>query len=189
VSTTDLTPDAARELRVNVSDGAVVVQVEKGSAAERAGLRAKDVVVGANGRPVRNSGDFRNRVGLTPVGEEIGLQVLREGRTVQTRARIAEPFAATHIPSESVPQLAGARVANIQPGMPMYGTLEGVMVTSVAADSSAYKNGLRPGDIIYGVGRRRVRSANEFLATLRGADKPLQLLLLRGEYRITLVVR
>jgi len=80
-------------------------------------------------------------------------------------------------------------VADIAPGMPMHGDVEGVIVVSVEAKSAAALNGLRAGDIIYGVNRRRVRSVNEFLAALRGADSTLRISLLRGEYRITLVIR
>jgi len=189
VTTQDLTPDLAKALGVGVGEGAVVVQVERGSPAESAGLRPKDVVTAFNGRPIRTSGDLRNRIGITPVGEEIELQVLRDGRTRRIRARIAELFHATNIPGESVPQLAGARIANIEPGMPMHGHVEGAIVTSVEAGSAAFRNGLRPGDVIYGVNRRRVRNAAQFLAALRAAESPLRLSLLRGDYRITLVIR
>ena len=189
VSTEDLTPDSAKQLGITQTEGAVVVAVERGAPADKAGLRVKDVVTAAGGRPVRSSGDFRNRIGLTPVGEEIDITVLREGRTQRLRARIAEPFAATNIPGEAVPQLAGARVASIEPGMPMYGQVEGAIVTAMDPNSPAYRNGLRPGDIIYGVNQRRVRTANELVVLLRQAQTPLRLSLLRGEYRVTLTIR
>ncbi len=185
----DLTPDAARKLGVNVNEGAIVVAVESGSTAQKAGLRARDIVVSANGRPVRNSSDFRNRVGLTPVGEEVEVHVLRGGQTVPLRIRIAEPFATTSIPGEVVPQLAGARVADIERGMPMFGDVEGAIVTAVQAGSAAARSGLQPGDILYGVNRRRVRNVKELLALLRASEKPMQIALLRGENQMTLVIR
>ena len=189
VSTEDLTPDSAKKLGVAPTEGAVIVAVERGSPAEKAGLRVKDIVTAANGRTVRSSGDFRNRIGLTPVGEAIDITVLRDGRAQRVRARIGEPFAATNIPGESVPQLAGAKVASIEPGMPMYGQVEGAIVTAIDPNSPAFRNGLRPGDIIYGVNQRRVRTANELVAALRQAQPPLRLSLLRGEYRVTLTIR
>src|SRR3990172_5830401 len=73
VSTTDLTPEAAKQLRVKATEGALVVAVETGSSADKAGLRKGDVLVSANGRPIRGSADVRNRAGLTPIGEEITL--------------------------------------------------------------------------------------------------------------------
>lgn len=190
VSTTDLTPELARQLGLKAAEGAVVVAVETGSPAGKAGLRKGDVMLSANGRPIRGSADVRNRVGLTPIGEEIALGIERPGAgRSEVRARVAEPFAVTSSAGEAVPQLAGARVANIEPGMPMYGQVEGVIVVAVESGSAAALNGLRAGDIIYGVNRRRVRSIAECLPALRGAESPLRISLLRGEYRITLVIR
>ena len=73
--------------------------------------------------------------------------------------------------------------------MPMYGQVEGAIVTAMDPNSPAYRNGLRPGDIIYGVNQRRVRTANELVVLLRQAQTPLRLSLLRGEYRVTLTIR
>ena len=189
LTTTDLAPETARRLRVRAQEGALVVAVQGGSPAEKAGIRKDDVLVSANGRPLRGSADVRNRVGLTPVGDEIALGVERAGDRIEVRLRIAEPYAVTGSAGEAVPQLAGARVANIEPGMPMYGSIEGAIVVSVEANSAAARNGLRPGDIVYGINRRRVRNVAEFLAALRAGESPLRLALLRGEYRITLVIR
>jgi len=190
VTTTDLTHEAARQLGVKATEGALVVAVETGSAADKAGLRKGDVVLSANGRPIRGSADVRNRAGLTPIGEEITLTVERPGKgRTEMRVRVGEPFAVTGSAGEAVPQLAGARVANIEPGMPMHGYVEGVIVVSVEPNSPALRNGLRAGDVIYGVNRRQVRSVGEFLAALRGTDGSLRISLLRGEYRITLVIR
>ena len=189
VETQDLTPETAKQLGVAVTEGAVVLRVEKGSAAEKAGLRPKDVVVAVGERPIRASGELRNRVGLTPIGEEVDMTVLREGRQIKVRARVGELYQSTSVVGEGVPQLAGLKVADIQPGMPMHGRLEGVFVAAVERESAAFKNGLRAGDVIFGVGRARVRSVKHFADALRAAEQPLRLALLRGDYRLQLVVR
>ncbi len=185
----DLTPDFAKKLGVAVNEGAIIVAVEAGSPAQKAGLRARDIVVFASGRPVRSSSDFRNRIGLTPVGEDVDVRVLRGTQTVPLRIRIGELFATTSIPGEVVPQLAGARVADIERGMPMFGEVEGAIVTAVQAGSAAARSGLQPGDILYGVNRRRVRNVKELLVLLRASEKPLQIAVLRGENPMTLVIR
>jgi serine protease Do/serine protease DegQ len=73
--------------------------------------------------------------------------------------------------------------------MPMYGHVEGVVVTAVEQGSAAFRNGIRPGDIVYGVNRVRVRSVQELIAAMRGVEGTVRLSLLRGEYRISLVIR
>jgi serine protease Do/serine protease DegQ len=189
VTTQDVTPAVAKQLGLTVTEGAVVQKVEPGSTAEQAGLQPRDVVTATNGRPVRSSAELRNRVGLTPVGEEVDMTVLRDGRQVRVRARIGEPFQVTAMAGEAVPQLAGARVADLAPGMPMYGQIEAVVVASVDQASAAFKNGLRPADLIYGVNRTRVRNVKQLFEALRTAEQPLRLALLRGDQRITLVIR
>jgi serine protease Do/serine protease DegQ len=189
VTTQDITPDVARKLGLSVTEGALIAQVERGSGAEQAGLRPGDVVTAVDGRAIRSSSELRNRVGLIPVGEEVALGVLREGRAIQIRARIGELYQVTRVTGETIPQLAGARVANVESGMPMYGQIEAVVVTAVDESSAAYRNGLRAGDLIIGVNRVRVRSVPELIKAMRGAERPVRLSLLRGEYRITLVIR
>ena len=184
----DLTHELAKKMGVNQTDGAVIVAVEAGSTAQKGGLRPSDIVTSANGRAVRSSSDFRNRIGLTPVGEEVDVRVLRGGQIVPLRIRIAEPFAATSIPGEAVPQLAGASVADIEKGMPMYGEVQGAIVTAVQANSPAARSGLQRGDILYGVNRTRVRNVKELLAALRSGEKPMQIALLRGENRMAMVI-
>ncbi|MFN0298920.1 MAG: Do family serine endopeptidase [Burkholderiales bacterium] len=191
VSTTDVTPQNARELKSSTTEGAVIMRIEANSAAERAGLRQRDVVTAFNGRPVRSSGDLRNRIGLTPTGDEIELRVLRDGAPMTIVARIAETQAraASAITAEGVPQLAGASVANVEPGMPFHGQIEGAVITAVERGTSAHRNGLRAGDVVFGVNRARVRSAEELLGALRTVDRPWRLSLLRGEQRVGLVIR
>ena len=189
VATDDLTPDLAKKIGVGVTEGALVVAVEPNSAALRAGLKAKDIIVGANGKPVRNSTDVRNRTGLTPIGEEIDLRVLRAGQTLSLKVKVAEPFVATNLSDEAVPQLVGAKVSDIEPGMPMHGSITGAIIVAIENGSAAAQVGLQPGDIIYGVNRRRVQGVKDLLAALRAGERPMRILLLRGENRLTLTIR
>lgn len=60
--------------------GAALDAVEAGSAADRAGLRAGDIVISANGRPVLNDASLRAAVGVAEVGSRLRLEYVR-GRT------------------------------------------------------------------------------------------------------------
>lgn len=191
VASADITPQNAKELRTSVTEGAVLVRVDPGSAADKAGLKQRDVVTTINGRAVRSSSDLRTRIGLVPIGDEVELRVLRDGNPLLIKARIAEPFAGakTVVAGDVIPQLAGAKIADVEPGMPGHGEIEGAVVAAVERDSLAYRNGLRVGDIIGGVNRKRVRSAKELVATLRATESPWRLTIQRGDARVGLVVR
>jgi len=73
----DVSPDLAAKVGLGAPKGAVIVGVERSSAAKKAGLEAGDVVVAFNGRPVQGSSDLRNRIGLAEVGVEVTLTIRR----------------------------------------------------------------------------------------------------------------
>jgi serine protease Do/serine protease DegQ len=188
VETQEITPDLARSLNLAVTEGAIVTGVDQGSPAERAGLRRGDVIVQVNGRAVRGSADLRVKIGLVPIGEEVELRSIREGRPINMRMQVAQPQAAA-VDGQAVPELAGASVANIERGMPLFGRIEGALVAKVEQGSPAWLQGLRPGDVIYAVSRRRVRNVAELMAALRNVEGTLSVSLVRGDFRITILIR
>ena len=187
----DLTPAIAKKLGVIAQEGVVIAAVQPGSPAEKAGLRARDVVVSLNGRPMRTASELRARLGLTPVGEEIELQVQRGAETRGIRALIAPPQEAAGSEGRPLAQLPGISVVEIERGSPLYQRLRGggLVVASVEPGSRGFQAGFRAGDIITGVNRRRVQTAAEFQAALRGAESGYVVTLLRGDFSISIIVR
>jgi serine protease Do/serine protease DegQ len=185
----ELTPALAKKLGVNVLEGAAVANVQSGSPAEKAGLRARDVVVSLNGRQIRSAAELRARLGLAPIGEEVELRVRRGGETRILRARIEAPQKLTESEGQAVPQLPGMRVVEIERGSPLSQRMQGLVVASVEKDSRAWQAGIRPGDIIYAVNRRRIRTLAEFQKALRSAERGYSVSLLRGDSELTIVIR
>ena len=186
-SSEDITHDLARSLGLPSTEGAIISTVESKSPADQAGLKPGDVITAVNGRPVRRSIDLRNKIGMMPIGETVNLTILRDGKTRTTKIKIAKPLEVPGTEAETVPQLAGATVANLKAGA--RGKIEGVIVTQVDAISPAWLHGLRPGDVIFGVNRKKVRSVQEFLAALQSSEDRIILNLLRGDFRLALVIR
>lgn len=187
----DLTPAAAKQLGVAVQEGVVIAAVQPGSPAEKAGLRARDVVVALNGRPMRTASELRARLGLTPVGEEIELQVQRGAEKRSIRALIAPPSEAAASEGRPLTPLPGISVVEIERGSPLFQRLRGggLVVAAVEPGSRAFQAGFRAGDIITGVNRRRVQSAADFQAALRGAESGYVVTLLRGDFQLSIIVR
>lgn len=79
VSVQDLTPELAKSFGLKRTAGAVIAQVSPGSPAAAAGLQAGDVVVAVNGKSVANASSLRSAIGLTAPGQEIDLEIIRNG--------------------------------------------------------------------------------------------------------------
>ncbi len=82
--------DEASKLGIDEGPGVAVLQVQPGSAAERAGLRKGDVITALNGAPVNDPNTFRNLVAGTAPGTEVTLTIKRNGKEQQVRATLGE---------------------------------------------------------------------------------------------------
>ena len=189
VSIQDVTPRIAEALSLTDSCGAIVSRVEPGSAAAAAGLKAGDVIVAVNGRALRSSTDFRNRIGLTPVGEEVALAVIRDGTRITVRVKLKGDSKARLKAAPGLSKLDGAGFENLGRDHPYFGQLEGVLVARLAPGSRAWRNGLRKGDVIVGVNRLAVRTTEELRAALKGGKGVIALNVLRGGTGLFIVVQ
>jgi S1-C subfamily serine protease len=91
VTIEDPTPAVLRDLKLAApQSGAVITKVNPGSAGERAGLKAGDVVTLVGESAVRDAAYLRTRIALLRIGETAELAVLRDGKETTIRAVVAE---------------------------------------------------------------------------------------------------
>ncbi len=185
----DLTPDLARAFGLERRGGAVVTQVVPGSAAEKAGLRAGDVIVGIDGREVSHGSALRNAIGVLRAGTEVELDVIREGRPLQVKARIALPRDARTEGERLDRRLRGAVLGNLGRDHPL-GENGGVAVVEVKPGSPAWEAGLRQGDVILSVNRHPVSDLMDLSHILgQSGRNSLLLNVRRGNGALFLVMR
>lgn len=79
-----------RQLNLPVNQGVIILDVIPGTAAERAGLRVRDVVVNVNGRPIADSDDFLAAIDGMQVGDVLIITVVRDGREIVVRLEVGE---------------------------------------------------------------------------------------------------
>src|SRR5882672_232151 len=126
-------------------DGALIAEVEPNSPAATAGLRKGDVVTALNGHPVRGPAELRARLGVVPAGETVEMKVQRGKQTQTITARIAEIDKSQSAGGQSVPELSGASLVEVERrGLP--GKDRAVLVNGVETGSPAFQHGVRSGD-------------------------------------------
>ncbi|HSR56004.1 MAG TPA: PDZ domain-containing protein, partial [Alphaproteobacteria bacterium] len=185
----DVTPRIAEALSLPNTRGAIVSRVEPDSPAAAANLKAGDVIVAVNGQQLRNSTDFRNRIGLTPVGEEVALSVIRDGREMTIRAKVGGAAKVRLKDTAGSSKLSGAEFSNLSDDHPYHGQLEGVVVAKLEPGSPAWRNGLRQNDVIVAVNRKAVRNIQEFKTALKGNSDVLALNVVRGGMGLFIVIQ
>ena len=185
----DLTPELAEALNLTISEGAVVTGVEAGSPAEEAGVATGDVMVAIDGHGVTGSADLRNRIGLVRVGGKVTVTVLRNGKRRDLEVRVAKVERATYAGDESAPQLSGAVFQAMGSEHPLSGQVDGVVVADVERDSRAWRNNIRPGDLIIAINRERVRNLEELNSALRRTGRSIAVDVIRDKTQLLIVIQ
>jgi serine protease Do/serine protease DegQ len=185
----DLTPELARAFGLKQMGGAVIAQVVPGSAADRAGLVAGDIVVAVNGRPIRSGSALRNAIGLERVGDALKLDIIRDGRPRTLRATVSEPERLRSDAGRMSARLSGAVLGDIEPDDPTRRAPVGVAVIDVERGSPAWRAGLRAGDIIVSINRQTLASVAEVAAAVRLSPNSLLLNVRRGKTALYIVIK
>ena len=183
-----VTPDIADAYGIKEQDGALVSEVTPGSAADKSGIQAGDVIVAIDGQAVDSASELRNMIGLKRRGEKVRVGYVRDGK----RANIDVVLASR---TESVAQLTdelhsglqGAEFADISKGDANFGGTEGVLIARVTPGSAADRRGLRSGDLIIKVNRTRVKTLQDFRKAI-DREGPLGLTLLRGNSQLLIPI-
>ncbi len=193
-----ITPEIAKALRLEQTEGILVTQVEKGSPADQAGLKAGDVVTAMNGKPITSYDDFRNAIAVMTPGTKVQLSVVRDGKVSDVGVTLGErPVETARARQQGAPesqQTLGIEVQNLSRDMAQqfgYQPGEGVLVSRVVPGSPADDAGIEPGDLIRSVNRQPVRSTSQFAKAVADAKQTGSALLLiqRGEFSQFIVVQ
>jgi Do/DeqQ family serine protease len=159
-----VTSDIAKEFGVAESTGALVAGVAPGSAAERAGVKTGDIITSINGVAKKDPGELRYAIGLLHVGDKVEIGLLRDGKPRTVTAIVAERTDVETANAVDINKgLEGADLTDAPEG-------GGVLVKSLQDGSPAAQSGLRPNDLIVGVGRTPVTNTKTFRDAAKGAS-------------------
>ncbi|MFN7931389.1 MAG: DegQ family serine endoprotease [Blastocatellia bacterium] len=189
-------PDVAEGLGYKGNQGVIVQSVEPGLSADKAGVKAGDIILEFEGKKVDDSNQLRNMVSQIPPGTAVKFKVWRDGVEKEMTANLVEAdafkTAANNAPEpggkgesgmgEGV--LSGVKVDNITSDLSqrlnMTAGMKGVLVTGVDEDSPA-ATALRRGDVIQSVNRQAVSNVAEFSAAIKKAGNKKVLLYIQQQ--------
>src|SRR5258706_11358913 len=168
----DLGTNAITLKELGAPYGVVIMNVEPGSPAEKAGLKGGDVITSVNGTPVKNGNDLVNPIAQAPIGSKVKLSYVRDRSQKETTAVVEDR---THVfptqagrlngdqNSESAPAEFGLRVDSLTPERAARVGMEGqrgVLVTDVDPASVADDLGFSRGDVVAAINREAINSVD-----------------------------
>ncbi len=187
VSIQSIDEDLKKALNLPSTDGVLISGVEPGGPADKAGLKRGDVVVKFADQPVKSLPLFRNRVAASPPGSTQRITVLRDGQTKSLSVRLGTlPAAESKAISEREPAPSlGLELGSLSPALRSELNVpksirHGVVVTGVLPGSPAAAAGLRAGDLILEIDRKKVDTLAEARQQIDKLDRVFSLLIWRN---------
>jgi len=180
---TELSSELAKAMKVDAQRGAFVSQVMPNSSAAKAGVKAGDVIVSLNNKPINSFAALRAQVGSMPVGSKLTLGLLRDGKPTSVELELQQS-SQNQVDSSSIFNgIEGAEMSN------QTGNTPGVVVNSVKAGSPAARIGLKKGDIILGANQQPVKNIAELRKILDSKPSVLALNVKRGDSTLYLLMQ
>jgi serine protease Do len=187
----DVTDELAQQFHLAAGQGALISQVNKDSPAQKAGLKAGDVIVRFEGKKVRDTRQLRNLVAASAPGSRVKIDIVRNGKEETIIATIgklpAEPLATAEPPpgQAAADKLAalGLSVQTLTKALAEQLDLQGekgVLIVDVEEGTPAAAANLQPGDLIVEVDRKPVGTVSE-LRNAFGKDKDRLLFLIKRQ--------
>ncbi len=187
VTIQDVSRKLAESFQLRKPYGALVSEVLPNSPAAHSALEVGDVIVRYDGHPIARSSDLPPLVGLTPVGTQVRLRVMRDGRAhtvFVTVGALPQVLPATFSKAPSKPRNAaslGLALRNLSDRQKSeLGVPAGVFVEGVSSGPGA-KAGISPGDVILELAGHPVDSVHSFMTILAALPAtPVPVLIHRG---------
>ncbi len=177
----DLTPELAKQFKLNSVNGVLIANVESNSPAQKSGLKNGDVVTKVNEKAVNSAGSLVGEIAAKKVGEAINLTIIRDGKEMILNVSLSKQ-AQSNSTDEQALVFSGLKIRNLtsddlsKSGLPT--NFGGVLITELTPNSNALATGLRPGMIITSLNKIDIKNVNDFKVAYDKAQRGSEMLIL-----------
>lgn len=180
----ELNADLAQAFDIEAKKGAFISEVMPGSAADKAGLKAGDVITAINGQAISSFAEMRAKIATSGAGKEIDLTYLRDGKSNNAKVTLQSDDQTQTRANGLLPALDGAELNNYDEK-----GVKGVAITKIKPNSLAEQRGLKSGDVIIGINRQKVENLGQLRKILESKPSAIALNIIRGDSNFYLLVQ
>lgn len=165
-----LTVDLARSFGLDSEKGALIASVEKDTPAERAGLKAGDVILEYDGKQINEGNELPRFVAATPIDKKVKLSIFRDGKKQEVLlvvGKLKDGGSETSSVSSNENDRIGITVEELsKEKADRLGLREtkGLVISEVKPGSSAEDSGVSPGSIVIEINGQRPETLAAFNA-------------------------
>ncbi len=161
--------ELGKQFGVKEGEGVLVGQVFKGDPAEKAGIQVGDVIVEFDGKPISSPSQLSRLAAATPPDKTIDIVVVRDQKRRVLKITLGEQKEdeKTALEEKDTSSVYGMEVDDITPQAAKKFNLrrkqgEGVVITHTNMDGPAAKAGLRPGDVLVEINRKKIKKLSDY---------------------------
>jgi serine protease Do len=176
VSIQEVTRDLAESFGLDKAAGALISSVDKGGAADKAGIQVSDVILKFDGKTVTSSSDLVRIVAATHPGSKVSVQLWRKGESKEVNLTVGEMSEEKQVAQQGAGTDTGKAVARL--GL-VLGELndeqknelqvKGGLVVEEVKNAAAHE--LQRGDVILAIGNTEINSLAQFSEALKHIPK------------------
>ncbi|ANZ22451.1 serine endoprotease [Buchnera aphidicola (Diuraphis noxia)] len=178
----ELNSDLAKIMKINAQKGAFVSQVLPNSSAFESGIKAGDIIISLNKKPISSFSALRAEVSSLPVTTKMELGIFREGKIRNIIVELKHSLNHNLNLDNNYLGIEGANFSDY-----LLNGEKGVKVENVESNTAASKIGFKKDDIIIAVNQKIITNVEELRMILNSKPKILVFSVKRGNYSIYLV--
>jgi serine protease Do len=169
----EITSELQKSLGLQDTGGVIISSIQRGTPADRAGLKRYDVIVELNGQKVSSEDQFRRIVAEAKPGTKIRMKVIRDKKVFEVESEITErsDTGAPPSPPKAIEDKIGLKVTDLSQDLRnrlrLPEDVNGLLVLSVKPGTDADTAGLQKGDLIVEANRQPVGTASSFEKQIR----------------------
>jgi len=185
-----LFPGVREQFKIGDKGGAFVLNVYRGSPAQKAGVQPGDYITSIGGQSLRNSDQLTQVVGNLPAGKDYEIKMVRGGTPLTLSIRLAIREEEKELAAQNKNLWPGLFVGvitdELRKQLKLADGVRGPIVTAVWENSPAAVAGLKQGDVVLKVNDTEVRTVYDFYQELNAASKDVMLRLLREDNEVVI---